>query len=310
MYKYTRLITISLSMILIFAMLLCVAVANIPGNVITLTSITPAIPKTFVATTDVKQVSNTNISSAPTQSKPISTASNYAVGEKKNLIWTEPRYVETNKKIMQQLFSGITGFIKLSDEERALVERHYTKKTSVYGEIPYDSLQVILDGEHFGPNDVVYDLGCGVGKVIVQIYLNTPVKKAVGIELCIRRYDGVAAMIKKFRQMDAYNERKCNGKMKREIAFKKGDFLKANLDDATIIYTCSTCFPVELMEEIVQKCRDINRLGLRVITLKELPDHETHGFRFERLYQLPMSWSKPGNTSNVYVYSYAGDTFK
>lgn len=240
---------------------------------------------------------------APTESSPAKPA------EQKQLVWTEPQYRAANKRFMEELYYGITGFIKLSPEERASIEGGYTKKTSTYGEIPYDSLQIILDSEHIGPNDVVYDLGSGVGKMITQTYLNTSAKKVVGIEQSPSRCAGADALFKKLKQTDAYQVRRKNGKARRTIEFRKGDFLKANLDDATIIYMCSTCFPPELLTKLVEKFEKINKLGLRVITLKELPDHELHGFRFERHYSLPMSWSKPGKRSNVFVYSYAGNIF-
>lgn len=225
-------------------------------------------------------------------------------------VWTEPKYIAANKKLMDGLYVGISGFARrITPEEQEFIKGTYTKKTYVYGEILYDSLQTILDNEHFGPNDVFYDLGSGMGKVVTQVYLNTPVKKAVGVELSHTRHAGAMEMFKELKQTDAYKERLRNGKTRRVMAFQEKDFLKANIDDATIIYMCSTCFPPELLEKLLEKFEKINRLGLRIITLKELPDYQKYGFRFERRYDLPMTWSKPGNTSKVYVYSYAGNIF-
>lgn len=251
---------------------------------------------------------------AVSEAVPAETAQAKPTDQQKQLVWAEPQYIAANKRFMEDLYRGITGFIKLSDEERASIEsdstgRRYTKKTSTYGEIPYDSLQIILDNEHIGPNAVFYDLGSGAGKVAIGAFLNTPAKKVVGIELSPSRCAAADAMFKKFKQTNEYQVRRKNGKMRRSIELRKGDFLKANLDDATIIYMCSTCFPPELLTKLVEKFEKINKLGLRVITLKELPDHEQHGFRFERCYSLPMSWSKPGKKSNVFVYSYAGKIF-
>lgn len=231
--------------------------------------------------------------------------------QKQDPVYHDPFYKTINKQVMDNLYNGITGFGIVSPQEKEFIEKGYTtKKTSIYGEIPYNSLQIILDNERFGPNDVFYDLGSGVGKVVTQVYLNTPVKKAVGIELSGSRHAGAVKMLKKCKQTDAYNDRRRNGKTKRTFAFTQQDFLKANINDATIIYMCSTCFPPELMAQLVQKFEKINRQGLRIITLKELPDYEQHAFRFERSYKLPMSWSKQGNTSSVYVYSYVGNIFK
>jgi precorrin-6B methylase 2 len=214
-------------------------------------------------------------------------------------------FVGENKILMDYLFSGISGFVKLSDDERSCVEAGHAKG-AVYGEIPYDSLQVILDNELIGPNDVFYDFGSGCGKVVTQVYLNTPVKKAVGIEASFTRYNGSVRMMQKFKTTDAYIDRKYNAKSRRNIAFINKNFLKVNVSDATVIYMCATCFAPDLMDKLVRKFAQINRVGLRVITLKKLPDHEKHGFRFDRGYKLPMSWSRNGKKSSVFVYTYVG----
>lgn len=272
-----------------------------------------AASKIVPVVTDLPAQVSTNQTAvqAPTQATIQVTTDTKAEPVKKDTapVWVEPCYIKENKKIMTDLYRGISGFVILSPQEKASIERSYTKKTSIYGEIPYDSLQVILDNEHFGPNDVFYDLGCGVGKVPVQVFLNTPAKKVVGIELSASRFVGTEAMFKKFKTTCAYTNHLSGGKDKRSLEFKKQDFLRASIGDATIIYMCSTCFPPELMEELIAKFKTINRLGLRIITLKELPDHQKHGFRFDRKYDLPMSWSKAGRTSPVYVYTYAGNLF-
>lgn len=218
-------------------------------------------------------------------------------------------FVSENKILMDYLFSGINGFAKISEDERACVEAGHARG-SVYGEIPYDSLQVILENELIGPNDVFYDFGSGVGKVVTQVYLNTPVRKAVGIEASVSRYNGCMRMMEKFKATDPYTDRKYNAKARRTITFINKNFLKVDVSDATIIYMCATCFEPGLMEKLVQKFEKINRIGLRVITLKKLPEHEKHGFRFDRGYKLPMSWSRSGRTSSVFVYTYVGNLLR
>ncbi len=225
--------------------------------------------------------------------------------EKKNL----------GKKIITELYKNITGFIRLSPEERACIEGGYTKKCSTYGEISYDSLQYILDREPFSPNDIVYDLGSGVGKVVMQIFLNTPAHKVIGLELSASRNSNAQQALNSFQSMLHYSRYKYINNKKRELAFHNEDILKANIDDATIIYMCSTCFAPELLEKLVDKFEAVGRKGighkeLKIITLKELPDYQAHGFHLDRTYSLSMSWSKNGATSPVFVYTYMGNKEK
>jgi|GEM_PF-896276 len=214
---------------------------------------------------------------------------------------------DLSKKIMEELYKNITGFIELSPEERASIEGGYTKKCSIYGEILYDSLQYILDKESFGPTDVFYDFGSGVGKVVIQVYLNTPVRKAIGIELSISRNNRALSALDSFKKTPYFSRYNHTNIEEREIDFYHENILKTDISDATIIYMASSCFAPELLEKLVRKFEEINRKGLKIITFKELPDYQAHGFQLDRTYSLPMSWSINGATTAVFVFTYTGE---
>jgi hypothetical protein len=214
-------------------------------------------------------------------------------------------YVQKNKIVMEYLYQGITFMVNLSETERVRIEGRYPK-SSVYGEMAYDSWQEIVDREFFGPNDVFYNFGSGAGRMVVQAFLNTAIKKAVGIEASASRYESVIRMMQRFKKTDAYTDRQYNAIERRVIDFINKNFLKANVDDATIVYVGSLCFTTEFMQKLVEKFKRINRIGLRVITESELPDGEQNGFRFDRSYQVLMSGSKNGGKVTVYVYTYVG----
>jgi len=208
---------------------------------------------------------------------------------------TKSQVFDNKDFIERVLYADITGFGTLSDQERKFIEKDYPKKTSTYGEISYDSAQQLLaDSDiNFGKNDVFYDLGSGVGKLVVQVYLNTPVAKSVGIELSPTRHkrtQRIADRLKKYNKID--NDR--------VISFLEGDFLEADLSDATIIFICSTCYAPTLLEQLVSKFSKLKK-GLRVISLKELPDYQKYNFKLIKEYRLPMTWSKQKG-SVVFVY--------
>lgn len=215
------------------------------------------------------------------------------------------------KTLMEDLYQGVTGFGIPERESQAIID---AKGAPTYGEILFESWHTILHELNLTTKDVVYDLGSGVGKVIVEAFLVTPAKKVVGVELSDTRYEKAAQVAKMLKkkikkgelkalqesvnnelQFDKYSEKKVNYK-KKKIAFIHKNFLKVNFSDATVIYMCSTCFSDELMQELTDKFAGL-RDGLKVVTLKQLPSHPH--FTLVKKYTLPMTWS---TTTPVYVY--------
>jgi precorrin-6B methylase 2 len=191
-----------------------------------------------------------------------------------------------SEEYLNFLYKAITGF-GINDNEISEIKKEGGDAT--YGEIIYDSAKRILNDLSLTKDDIVYDLGCGIGKLVVQVYLTTPVKKSVGIELSPTRFNH-AQTVKE--QLKKRNKLK-NGRI---LEFLNQNITKANLDDATVIYMASTCFSDELMKTLVDKLAK-NKNNLRIITLKRLPKH-LH-FQFIKEYNLPMTWSQ---SVPVYLY--------
>lgn len=209
-------------------------------------------------------------------------------GKRKRTVITQA-VIEKHRQLLDEAYTSINGFRKISDEEQSMIEQAGGAHT--YGEIKYNSLQTLLNELQLTSNDVFYDLGCGVGKTCMQVYLNTAVKKTVGIELCKSRYNG-AMKAYAWLQEKGYISRR------RELKIVFDDLLKVNMNNATIVYTCSTCFSDELMLAITKKLSKLKR-GLIVLTLKKLPDHDQYNFVFVKEFILPMTWSE---VSPVYMY--------
>ena len=193
--------------------------------------------------------------------------------------------------IMDDVCGKSSGF-GICTEERKMIEEKGGNPT--YGEITSQALGKLI--EHFQNNlsksDVLYDLGSGIGKVATQVVLTTPAR-AVGIELSPTRH-AIAANIK--------NElvRK-NIIPKNKLQFIEGNILDVNLDDATIIFMCSTCFSDELMKKITERIYNIPHT-VQIITLKQLTPHNTykfHEFIPGQTFSLCMTWS---DCTSVYTY--------
>lgn len=201
-------------------------------------------------------------------------------------IGADNKLVDNMEKKIESLYQGVTGF-NISEEEANNINNK--GGASTYGEITYQSAKKILDDLNIIPSDVFYDLGSGIGKLNIQVFLTTPVKKVVGIELSPTRFKYAHDIQEKLKKEGAI-------KNSRILSFLKEDITQADLSDATIIYMCSTCFSDELMKKLLDKLSKLKK-GLKVITLKKFPENKV--FNLIKSYTLPMTWS---TNTTVYLY--------
>lgn len=198
-------------------------------------------------------------------------------------IYANPEVIE----YIENLYANRSGYGIPSEESSEIINMG---GAPTYGEITYESLEKLIDKLGITETDVIYDLGSGVGKVITQCYLTTPVKKAVGSELSPTRVKN-AQEVKKQLETDK--------KIKRghTIEFRTEDIANTDLSDASIVYMCSTCFSHDLLKKITENAAKSKKRNLRIVTLKQLPENKD--FKLSDEMRLKMTWS-----SNVPVYIY------
>lgn len=204
--------------------------------------------------------------------------------------------VRDSEQLIADFYSGVSGFgIPQSDEEKIVKKGG----APTYGEIEVKSLKTILDEQpaHLKEDGVFYDFGSGVGKTCVQAYHDYPFKKVIGVELSHKRFSS-AERIKKEMEKQGLIE---SG---RKLEFVNKDFAEIKPKDATLIYMCSTCYSVELMNSLITTFAMTLNKGARVITLKPFAEPAKFGFVEIKEYRLPMSWSKDIGGSPVHVYEY------
>lgn len=218
------------------------------------------------------------------------------------------------KNIIEDLYATVNGY-RIPDAEKTFICETAGDSASVYGEILFESVQELLEDLKLTDQDVFYDLGSGTGKFVAQVYLSSSAKKVGGIELSSTRCkisQENSIKIQEFAKLAEKAEQEAqsimlrgNKKSKkstknkphaRELVYLQGDMLKADISDATVVFTCSTCFSELLMQQLTDKLAQLKQ-GLRVLTLKQLPPH--HKFTLLKTYTLPMTWSK---SSSVYLY--------
>lgn len=193
----------------------------------------------------------------------------------------------TTKKLLSELYEERAGYGIDSKEEEII---RSNGSSPVYGEMTSEGIDILNQELNLGAQDVFYDLGCGVGKIVVQLYLDTPLKKCVGVELSPTRIRHAEQVKSKLGEKKLLSE-------KRQLEFRKENMLETGVDDATAIYVSSTCFSEAFMKNVVDKLAQL-KPGLKLVTLSRLPENNV--FELVKEMIIPMSWS---NTTTVYIHA-------
>lgn len=187
-------------------------------------------------------------------------------------------------KLFSQVYSGSSSI--LNDAEKKMILDNGGNDT--YGEILPDSLDTLLSAVGFTSDTLFYDLGSGMGKVVLHVALRTGAK-SVGFELSTTRY--TKAMSALSRVSSAYPH------IEGLVQFRNQNLLDfANEDlggNPCLVFTCSTCFNRELMDSIRKMTK---KKGVSVLTLVRFSNEEPN----VTFSNIPMTWSSNG--VNVYYY--------
>lgn len=197
-------------------------------------------------------------------------------------ICASPKAEPANPKAYLLMLYENRGGYSIPDEEHHFILQEGGHPQ--YGEIPFDSAAHILADLNLSQHDVFYDLGCGVGKLVLQAYLTTPVKRSIGIELSKTRFN-IADSCRKQTILDDHTT------PNRDLIFLHQNIITANLSDATVCFLSSLAFPARLVQVIMDRLSALQH-SVKVISILPLPDHKQ--FKLIKTYQLPMSWASEG----------------
>jgi hypothetical protein len=165
---------------------------------------------------------------------------------------------------------------------------------STYGEVKYNSIESLIKELIITDQDVFYDLGSGTGKIVMQFFMNTPVKYAFGVEYFPERSYNAEIALK--RLYKSHPEILDNNRI---ISYQIQNIKDIHyLDNATIVFLCSTCYPVELLGYVYEKLKDSDKIRY-IITHKEYPDF-ARKLPNKKTIQLPCTWS---NNLTWFIYS-------
>jgi hypothetical protein len=162
--------------------------------------------------------------------------------------------------------------------------------SETYGEILYCGVEKLISEAKLTEEDVFLDLGSGSGKVVIQVFLKTMVKEAIGIELLPELFQQSLFVSKRLKQElpDFYTGN-------RELAFLHGSFLDISLNGATVVVINSICYSqyfLSRLGEIIDKTPSIHTfMTLRPITTMRR-------LSFKKTIRVECSW----DTTLCYIY--------
>jgi SAM-dependent methyltransferase len=164
-----------------------------------------------------------------------------------------------------------------------------SKGSAIYGELrPAATLRLLAQLE-LERRDRFVDLGAGIGKVVLLAAMTTHVGRATGVELSATRVEIARQALARARKARVRGHARAR--------MLEADMLRCPLDDATVIYTCSTAFSLAFMQRLVRRLAKLPKLRT-LVSLQELEPHRA--FELREVMRLDASWTR---RTRVYVYS-------
>ncbi|GAX82063.1 hypothetical protein CEUSTIGMA_g9491.t1 [Chlamydomonas eustigma] len=145
-------------------------------------------------------------------------------------------------------------------KERQLVDS--TGGSAVYGEVMPEGIQSIMQRMNLEKNDVFIDLGSGLGRSVIQIGLNQPEVRSIGIELSATRHEQAAWALDTVQS--------CHGLPVTNISLTLGDITTCSLEGGTHFMLCSTAFSASGCRMIAERLAATSTFKL-LVTSRQLP---------------------------------------
>lgn len=164
---------------------------------------------------------------------------------------------------LAKVYQDTQGYQRYSLAEHALYKDAGICIT--YGELLYPSAKKIIHEMSKDQNEVFLDLGSGLGKCALQVFMQTELRRVLGIEASKELHT---------QALTAFNQVKSDfpffWEEGRSLTLICDNFLHADWQDATIVYSCSTCFTQELLIAIGNKINQQPKVK-QVFSFRPLP---------------------------------------
>jgi SAM-dependent methyltransferase len=161
-----------------------------------------------------------------------------------------------------------------SVSKRFFIHRAHSEEFT-YGETPLTTFAKIAQETRITPNDTVYELGCGRGRVC--FWLNKFIGcKVTGVDLV----DDFIVRAKRIqRKLDV-----------KGIEFKVENFLHTDIKNASVVYLYGTCLEDDTIKKLIKHFKGLPS-GARVITVSYALSDYTDEKIFETMKRFPASFT-------------------
>ncbi|KAH9161446.1 hypothetical protein LEN26_001399 [Aphanomyces euteiches] len=179
--------------------------------------------------------------------------------------------VEADDRAMYKVTDDVIRDETATCDKSDLVESTNTmelRRMCTYGEVlPEDFSRVIIPHLQLTSQDVFYDLGCGTGKIVLHVALETPCVVAKGMELMLNRViEGQRALERVQRMCPRIVREKVIRIVQGDMCHPPDD---VNMMDATVVFINNVVFPPLLMTAVLEILGRMKRLK-RVVTMRKL----------------------------------------
>ena len=196
------------------------------------------------------------------------------------------------KYILDNNYTRMSGFGQLAPEDLRLFKAAGSNP-SFYGEINFEGVDMLLAKLNLGPQDILYDLGSGIGKFAMQAYLFTNTSKVIGIELSKARHNLATVAKTKFEKDDQKWMQ-----AGRTLEFRQEDFATSDISDATILYALLPRASQTQLKLLRDKALQLPR-KVKIISAKKLPAHSRLREVEDLTISVPTSWK---DSVPLYIY--------
>lgn len=191
-----------------------------------------------------------------------------------------PDEQQAKSRYFHSLFSEVDGSSVSQSERKRLQVLCQSEFT--YGEVEFEHLIALLDLCQPTPGSVFWDLGSGSGKCLVAAALLYPHFSSVnGVEYLPKLYELSTTVVSQLQST-------CPTPLP-AIHIVHGDMLETDWSDADLIFTSSICFPMELIQGMLQLAKKLKK-GTKFITLRSFPPNDV--FEVRHSLKVKMTWGK------------------
>lgn len=165
------------------------------------------------------------------------------------------------------------------------------KISESYGEILYAGVDKLLATLPLSSEDIFIDFGSGLGKIVIQFFLKSPVKAAYGIEILPALHKQAEKIAQKLQNdlPEFYAEN-------RKLEFISGSFLELPFMKATVALINSTCFTQALLNNLGKRIESSSTIHTVISTR---PIRTLESLPFKKAISVECSW----DSALFYIYS-------